>query len=122
MSVRVWREWFAHYRYVAQGDDVMEIEYADLVTNPLGVQERYAEFIGWEPDVTFDKFMASVPEGFETKALNGLRSFDPSNLLRWKQPQYAGRIREILDELPELPALLIELGYESDTDWVRAYR
>lgn len=122
MSVAIWKQWFAHFRYVAQGDDTMIVEYADLVSDPLAVQQRYARFIGWQPQVSFDQFMESVPEGFETKALNGLRSFDTSNLDRWKQPKYADRIKEILDELPELPDLLVELGYEKDAGWTSAYR
>jgi ferrous-iron efflux pump FieF len=32
------------------------------------------------------------------------------------------RIRQILRELPALPKYLIELGYETDTSWVRDYR
>ena len=109
-----------HSAYVAQGDDTMVVEYAELVTDPLAVQQRYARFIGWQPQIPFDQFIESVPEGFATKALNGLAIlFDTSNLTRWRQPKYRDRIEEILDELPELPALLIELGYESDTGWAR---
>jgi hypothetical protein len=122
MSVDNWKEWFAHFCYVAQSDDAMVIEYADLVTDPLAVQQRYAEFIGWRPEIPFDQFTASLPDGFQTKALNGLRSFDPSNLDRWKQEKYGDRIRQILDEMPELPQLLIELGYETDLEWTRGYR
>jgi hypothetical protein len=122
MSVSNWREWFAHFRYVSAGDDAMVVDYADLVTEPLAVQQRYADFIGWQPDIPFDRFMASVPDGFQTKALNGLRGLDASNLDRWKAPKYVERIKQILDELPELPDLLIELGYESDRAWVDAYR
>jgi hypothetical protein len=122
MSVSNWKEWLAHFQYVAQGDDTMIIEYADLVTDPLAMQRRYAEFIGWQPQIPFDKFIESVPEGFATKALNGLRSFDTTNLERWKQDKYRDRIKQILDELPELPALLVELGYETDDTWAREYR
>ena len=122
MSVPGWKQWFAHFRYVAQGDDTMVIEYADLLSDPLAVQQRYGMFIGWQPQIPFDKFIESVPEGFETKALNGLRSFDTSNLDRWKQDKYRGRITQILDEFPELPQLLIELGYETNADWARDYR
>jgi hypothetical protein len=122
MSVANWKEWFAHVRYAAQDADTMVVEFADLVTDPLAVQQRYATFIGWQPQISFDKFIESVPDGFETKALNGLRGFDTSNLTRWKQAKYSGRIKQILDELPELPELLIEMGYESDTGWAREYR
>jgi hypothetical protein len=122
MSVSNWQEWFAHFRYVAQGGDAMVVEYADLVRDPVAMQQRYADFIGWAPEISFDQFMESVPAGFATKALNGLRSFDPSNLDRWKQEKYRERLRQILDEMPELPELLIELGYETTDEWVRAYR
>lgn len=122
MSVSNWKEWFAHFRYVSQAADTMIVEYADLVTDPLAMQQRYAEFIGWQPQIPFDKFTESVPEGFATKALNGLRSFDTANVARWKRDTYRDRIKQILDELPELPALLVELGYESDATWAREYR
>ena len=122
MSVANWKEWFAHFRYVAESEDSMVVEYSDLVTDPLAVQQRYAEFIEWMPEISFDKFTESVPDGFQTKALNGLRSFDPSNLGRWKQEKYADRIKQILDEMPELPELLIELGYETSLEWASAYK
>jgi hypothetical protein len=122
MSVGNWKEWFAHFRYVAASEDSIVVEYADLVTDPLAVQQRYAEFIEWMPEISFDNFMASVPDGFQVKALNGLRSFDTSNLERWKQEKYRQRITQILDEMPELPELLIELGYETSLEWTRAYR
>lgn len=122
MSVSNWKEWYAHFRYVAQAEDAMVVEYADLVSDAASVQRRYAEFIGWQPQIPFDKFMQSVPEGFQTKALNGLRAFDTSTLTRWREPKYRARIAQILDELPELPDLLVELGYETDSSWTREYR
>ncbi|MGE0593014.1 MAG: sulfotransferase domain-containing protein [Vicinamibacterales bacterium] len=121
MSSEVWREWFTHFEYVSQGLDTLVVEFADLVKDPLSVQEHLSTFIGRAPDVPFDKFLDAVPEGFETKALNGVRSFDTSSLDRWREPKYRERIQQLLHEMPELPALLVRLGYEADAEWTREY-
>jgi hypothetical protein len=116
-----WRAVYEHLTYNRQFDDVLVVEYRDLVERPAVVQQCLAEFVGHAPSLSFDRFHEAVPAGFDLTALNGLRPLDPSTLDRWRADEHRDRIREILRELPELPQLLIELGYEADDSWVRAY-
>jgi hypothetical protein len=122
MTPEFWRASFMHFSHVLQGDDALVIEYADLITRPLWVQQEMSAFIGWEPRLPFDRFLESVPAGFETKPLNGLRSFDSSSLEKWRRPEFRDRIRQLLREMPELPERLVQLGYERDQAWTLNYR
>jgi len=122
VSVERWRAMFDHIRYVRQADDVLTIDYAELVQNPKAIQQRLVAAIGEVPAGAFDEFSSRVPSGFRTTALNGLRPIDTASLHKWRQPQNAERIRAILAAVPELPGLLIETGYESDENWTAAYR
>lgn len=116
-----WRAVHEHIRYNRQFDDVATIEYRDVVERPQDVQARLSTFIGVPPDAPFDQYLGSVPQDFDTTALNGVRPLDPSRLDRWRAAKHRPRILELLRELPELPERLIEMGYESDTAWVREY-
>jgi hypothetical protein len=116
-----WRATYEHIQYNLQFDDVMTVEYRDVVERPLFVQEQLASFIGWQPDGQFDQYLAAVPSNFDTTALNGVRPLDASRLDRWRAPKHRERIVQLLRELPELPDRLIEMGYEPDTTWTRDY-
>jgi hypothetical protein len=116
-----WRAAFNHIQYNLQFDDVITVEYADLIEKPADVQERLAAFIQFQPERKFDEYLAGVPDNFDTTALNGVRPLDRGGLDRWRAPKHRDRIRQILRELPELPERLIELGYERNTTWMREY-
>jgi hypothetical protein len=116
-----WRACYEHISYNQQFDDVIVVEYRDLVERPLVLQERLSSFIGSAPDKRFDAYLESVPGDFDTRALNGVRPLDASRLDRWRAPKHRSRIQALLRELPELPDRLIEMGYEPDTAWTREY-
>lgn len=116
-----WRAVYEHIQYVRQFQDVILVEYRDLVENPNRVQEQLAAFIGCASRTRFDQFLGAVPEHFDTRALNGVRPLDPASIDRWRRPEHRDRIRAILQEIPELPQRLIEMGYESDTAWTQEY-
>jgi Sulfotransferase family len=116
-----WITYYDHVRYAQQFDDVVTVEYEDMVCHPGEVQRRLTEFIGWHVHLPFDQFHTAVASDFEQVNLNGLRPLDPTRLDAWRQEQHRARIQLILQELPELPEYLIEMGYESDTSWVRDY-
>lgn len=117
-----WRAVYDHIQYQQQFPDVTISEYRDLVDDPTAVQRRLADFTGCEIRTRFDEFHAAVPGHFDTRALNGVRPVDRRSLDKWKSPEHAARIRQILLELPELPQRLIDMGYETDTAWTDAYR
>lgn len=116
-----WRAVYEHIRYQRQFSDVLLTEYRDLVEQPGGVQQRLAEFTGCPIRRRFEEFHDSVPGHFDTRALNGVRPLDRRSLNKWRSPEHRARIQQILDEIPELPERLIELGYESDSTWTREY-
>ena len=117
-----WRSVYEHVEYQRKHPDVMLVEYRDLVEKPSDVQAQLSAFTGCEIRQKFDDFHAVVPKGFDTRALNGVRPLDRSSLEKWRAPKHRERIQQILQELPELPQRLIELGYETDTAWTREYR
>jgi len=116
-----WRATYDHIQYNLRFDDVVTVEYRDLIERPQTIQQRLAGFIGIEPEGRFDDYLARVPSDFDTTALNGVRALDASRLDRWRGKKHVARIRELLRDLPELPDRLIELGYEPDTSWTREY-
>lgn len=117
-----WRSVYEHIEYQRRNMDVTLVEYRDLVERPQHVQGQLASFTRCAIDQRFDDFHAAVPKHFDTRALNGVRPLDRSSLDKWRAPKHRERIRQILAELPELPARLIELGYEADTAWTSEYR
>lgn len=121
VSVERWRSIHLHYRYVTAFDDVVVVEYRDLVLEPQKVQRQLTTVIGMEPERGFTEFHEAVPGNFNTLALNGVRPLDPATLDKWREPRHRARIRQLLDEMPELPDRLIEMGYEPDTGWTREY-
>jgi hypothetical protein len=122
VSIDRWRWIYDQYRYVKRFPDVCVVEFKDLIQRTAGVQDRLTTFVGWTPARDFAEFHRHVPEGFDTRALNGVRSVDLAALDRWRDPAHAARVRQLLREMPELPDRLIEMGYEVDDRWTSAYR
>lgn len=101
--------------------DCCVVRFEDMVTNIERVQREIVRFIGEEPEVPFDQFVEKVPEGFRATALNGVRALDPATTTKWRHPRHHERIRSLLEAVPELPRVLIDNGYETDTSWVDRY-
>jgi hypothetical protein len=116
-----WEAYYQHVRYAQQFDDVLTIEYRDLVCSPALVQRALTDFIGWRVHLPFDRFHAALRPGFVTDHLNGLRPLDPTRVDAWTQEKHRDRMRRVLREIPKLPEYLIAMGYESDKNWVREY-
>ncbi len=122
-----WEAYYEHVRYAQQFGDVVTVEYEDLIQHPAEIQRRLTEFVGWHVHLPFDQFHTKASPEFHggvntnLSPLNGLRPLDPTRLEAWRQEKHRDRIRQILREIPEMPEYLIEMGYESDTSWVRDY-
>ena len=116
-----WAPYYEHVRYAQQFDDVLTVEYQDVVCHPCEVQDRLTRFTGCDVHLPFDQYLTAVPPNFVQTHLNGLRPLDPSRLHAWKHEKHRERMRRILREIPELPDHLVEMGYECDTSWVRDY-
>jgi hypothetical protein len=116
-----WPAYYEHVRYAQQFDDVVTVEYEDLICHSAEVQRRLTDLIGWHVHLPFDQFHTAASPQFDSGALNGLRPLDSTRVASWSQEKHRDRICQVLRELPELPEYLIETGYESDTRWVRDY-
>lgn len=121
VSPERWKAMYEHFEYVRRAPDVLTVEFNDLVREPARVQASLGAFIGWDAAVPFEQFHASVPAGFDTLALNGVRPLDPAAIDKWRAPRHRERIRAMLDALPELPRILVDEGYEPDTSWIEGY-
>lgn len=117
-----WRAIYAHLQYVRRSPDVTVVEYRDVVERPSDVQRAVETLCGRRSSRSFDQFHAAVPESFDTRALNGVRPLDTSTLNKWRAPKHRARIQQLLEEMPELPDRLVEMGYEPDHEWCREYR
>jgi hypothetical protein len=121
VTTNQWRHIYRHWKWAANADDVLSIRYEDVVCGPDFVESQFAKLTGCEVSRPFRDFHQNVPAGFDGRALNGLRELDESNVLRWREACHRDRIRSLLQELPELPDVLIEMGYEKDDSWTREY-
>jgi hypothetical protein len=121
VSIERWRSIYEHFVYVRESEDVVVIEYRDLVLEPVKIQRQFVDALGIEPEHPFADFHQAVPGEFDTLALNGVRPLDPATLEKWRSPKHRARIRQLLTEMPELPERLVAMGYEPDTRWVRDY-
>ena len=128
VTPEVWRATYEHIQYARGFDDVTAVRFEDLVQSPMEVQNQLTKFIGWHVHHPFEDFEQMVPEGWRKPQaaaganLNGLRPLDTSTISKWQNPKHSKRISTLLHEMPELPDRLIELGYESDTNWTLNYR
>jgi hypothetical protein len=118
LSVDEWRHYYAHGEWCRGAADVLSVRYEDLIRHPEEVQQRVLEFTGWEARWSFRDFVKHVPRGFDGRALNELRELDESRLRGWSVEEHRERLAEVLRELPELPRVLVELGYEANEQWL----
>jgi hypothetical protein len=122
IPVEFWRAIYEHWCWSALWDDTDIVRYEELVRDPDEVQRRLTELIGWNVHHPFSDFYSVAQPDFNTRPLNGLRPPDPENIDRWRQPKYRQKIISLLtNEMPELPDLLVEMGYEPDHSWTDAY-
>ncbi len=117
-----WRRYYRSFRRERLAPDVLEVRYERLVRDPADEQLRIERFTGERARVPFDAFHTIHRPDFDTSTLNGLRPLDQSPLERWTRPQHRARMERVLQDLPELPGALIELGYEQDTEWIEQWR
>ncbi len=120
MTPQRWRAFFDHFRYACRFPDVLAIRFEDLVGRTAEVEQKICGFVGREPQRPFACFHEIRVKDFNTTALNGVRPVDISNIGRWRDAKHTQRVRQLLDDLPQLPEWLVEMRYESDTQWVRS--
>ena len=121
LSIREWTHYFAHWKWSVGLPDVLSVSYEDLVLDPDRTESRIRQFTGLHGGRPFRDFQRHVPEGFDLRALNGLRSLDSARLNSWRDEAHRDRIMELRTELPQLQESLVMMGYESDNSWSHDY-
>jgi Sulfotransferase domain len=115
-----WKSLHAAFRAQKDQTDVLVIKYEELVADVPRMQKQIENFTGEKMARPFDEFHQNKKEEFDASALNGIRPVDRKGIGRWRAPEHRERIKEILQQVPDLPAILIELGYETDDSWKQA--
>jgi hypothetical protein len=113
-----WKATWDFWAWAGQFPQTQIVRYEELICNPAQVEVQLVRHIGWSLQRPFERFHEQVNPNFSTSALNGLRALDPSTIDRWRDARHAQRLREVVRELPELPQILCELGYERDDAWI----
>ena len=116
-----WKQEQPFIRYYMEAPDVLLIRYEDLTGDTTRTQRTIEEFVQEKAERTFGDFHKKTRDDFDSRHLNGVRPVDQETIARWKRPEHADRIRQILEEIPELPQELIAMGYETDESWTEAY-
>lgn len=113
-----WKATWDFWAWAGQFPQAQVVRYEELIGNPAEVERQLGRHIGWSLHRPFERFHEQVNPNFSTSALNGLRALDPATIDRWRDPRHATRLREVVRELPDLPQILCELGYERDDAWL----
>lgn len=113
-----WQSYYTAFLSRRHDEDVRVVRYEDLVCEPHEQQKRIEAFTGETSSIPFVDFHAIYRPDFQTSTLNGLRPIERTLIARWAEPQHRARLREMLHCIPELPAALIRLGYETDDRWI----
>ena len=117
-----WRQYWVAYCQNRHHPDVKIVRYEDLVTDIAAEQARVERFVGHPMAVPFADCMKVDRPDFDAATLRGRRPVDTSRVARWRDPAHAGRLSAVLAVLPELPAAVVDLGYEPDASWADGYR
>jgi hypothetical protein len=121
VSPERWRATYARFARNRQHSDVLIVRFEDLLERVGRIQEAVTGFLGQAPERPFERFLDHVPANFKQTALNGLRALDPAAAAKWRAAKHRDRLAAMLDAIPELPQVLIDEGYETDTAWTRDY-
>jgi len=118
VSSQRWRNYYNAFVAERQREDCLVVRYEDLVADRDQLQRKIEQFTGETMRIPFSDFHSIDRPDFEADTLNGLRPVETNLVRRWAAPESRERIAQVLDELPELPEALIDLGYEANTDWI----
>ena len=122
-------EWLRNFLFAKsyKGDKLLWIRFEQLVRRPEAVQELLAEIIGLRPVIPLAECHRHfVPHGemIYRQLAHGVRDESPGPTVRPLDPLVIGswrrdkaRVRQQLDQFPEMQAILEWLGYEENEAW-----
>lgn len=102
---------------MAQDPRTFVVRYEELVTTPNRVQTRISEHFGLVPRLPFSEGYTIFPneqQDSNIRALNGVRPPDPSEIGRWRRPEYKSLVEDWLNKYPYLKDIIREMGYGED--------
>lgn len=91
------------------------VKYEDVITSTEEVQTRLGRIFGFAYRAAFSDFHTSDIPPRLAHQLNGVRPVDSSRIESWHS--HPERIKQQFTECPELFDILIQLGYEKNTEW-----
>ena len=105
----------------------LKLHYEDLVSNPDQAQRRVENFASIKFVAPFSDYhkrqhkhayrYADRHRAVDTSLVRENDQVDISRISKWNNPEHAGVIREQFSRHPELLQILIDDGYELDTQW-----
>jgi hypothetical protein len=118
-SLAHWKKSEEHASRLRSTQRFITVRYETLVSQPDEVQEQIVHaFPFLEVKEKFSSFQNASCVSEDAKlALNGLRAAAADRINGWRK--HLPRVKEQLDQHPDLPHMLIRNGYESDTQWLR---
>ena len=117
LTAEQWTHYYRHWHWSKSLPGVMSLSYEELIADPDGTEARVRRFTGVASGRPFRSFQQHVPQGFDLRALNGLRHLDEGRLQAWRSPEHRERILQLLSSAVELQGALEQMGYESDDRW-----
>lgn len=121
IGTRDWRKRHDYFLRHRDDPETMVIKYEQVVGNVRSTQEKIEAFVGEKMARPLANFHTDYRPGFDQGALNGWRPVDTKGVRRWAGAEHADRVREMLRDIPDLPEILIDLGYERDDSWIKSY-
>jgi hypothetical protein len=118
---RDWKGYYTYFQMQQNAKDVFVLKYEDLIADVAKQQRLIEAFVEAQMTLPFERFDSVKRSDFNTKTLGGLRPLESTRVARWQDPRHAPRITQMLQELPELPVAVRELGYETDDTWTEKY-
>lgn len=123
-NLRTWYEALAFYETLKDHPRFIVVRYEDLVRTPDAVQQDLLRRLPFLRNaVPFSRYQDHIPQGAgpseqTVQAMRGIRAVSAQNVGAWRQ--HLPRVKAHIGRYPDLPAKLIELGYEQNTDWLKA--
>lgn len=119
LDLHEWRKRHEYYLLHRNDRDTLVVKYEDIITKLNSTQSRIEKFTREKMTRPLGDFYTETRLDFDQRPLNGWRPVDARGIGRWKRPEHRERIRHILAELPDLPRILIDTGYESSDAWAK---
>lgn len=96
---------------------VFLLKYEHLVEDPDRIQAKLAAGLDLTFEGRFSEFYTREVAPANEAAMNGVRPVARDRVAKWQRPEHRDRIIDQFTRFPVLHDILIDLGYETSTDW-----